>query len=302
MTTSHKRTGASLLVTPMTCPKATAMTLGFSEEQAERIIRIRRVLPTLEARTVPGLDARKLWERIGKPHGRFNMWADRAIKPMTSGGFSAQICAVVEQTARKGTPRVDYLLSRDVAAHLAMQANTEEGKAVRAYFLDMEELALVLARHMPVRAARLIELDNELDHLCIKGAAELGKAEGWSTATRAHHASEAAQAVKREVCKVLTGHTSAEWRATFQGRGVRDMLDPGDLETYARAMDFVLSLVRTGSMEREEVTKLLEAAFTGRIKAEKYAGEWQAAPPAVDFEGSWAPTAGMPEEDLSDEF
>ena len=67
-----KRTGVSLTHTAADCPKSLYLTLGFSEEQASRMMAVRRILPIVENRRQPVIDARKLWEAIGKPHGRFD--------------------------------------------------------------------------------------------------------------------------------------------------------------------------------------------------------------------------------------
>ena len=88
-------------------------------------------------------------------------------------GF-AEISAKVTKGAT-GRPRTDYALSRDLAAHLAMMANTPEGRDVRDYFLDMEDLALRLAKRLPVRVATLVSTDNELTHHCYRKAAEAAK-------------------------------------------------------------------------------------------------------------------------------
>lgn len=117
------RTGASLMHTPMTCPAAVAETLGFTEEQAQRIVRVRQVLPYTESRTEPVLDARKLWERIGKPEGRFDKWTARGVAGLL-GGFGQKGEALEVLTPTKGRPRLDYRISRDCAAHLAMMTNT----------------------------------------------------------------------------------------------------------------------------------------------------------------------------------
>jgi len=62
-----KRTGKTFNYTPATCPKHVMQTLGFTEEQTERMIRVRRILPFVESRTKPCIDARKLWDQIGRP-------------------------------------------------------------------------------------------------------------------------------------------------------------------------------------------------------------------------------------------
>lgn len=64
-----KRTGKTFNYTPADCPKHVMLTLGFTEEQTTRMTKVRRILPFVESRTAPCIDARKLWENIGKPEG-----------------------------------------------------------------------------------------------------------------------------------------------------------------------------------------------------------------------------------------
>ena len=135
------RDGRSLISTINTVPTSTMLTLGLTLSQAKRIIRVRHVLPLVDDRRAPCLDARKLWERIGKPHGRFRNWADAYIKPLLGGASANAELSAFEKRGRPGKPSKEYTLSRYVAAHLAMMANTSEGADIRDYFLDMEDLA-----------------------------------------------------------------------------------------------------------------------------------------------------------------
>ena len=116
-------------------------TQEMGEEAAKLILATRRVLPVLEDQLLPQIDARKLWERIGKPHGEFRKWADFYIKPRIPNG---EISPVETVSNRGGKPRKDYLLSRPMAASLAMQANTDEGEQIRRYFYLMEQVVLKL--------------------------------------------------------------------------------------------------------------------------------------------------------------
>ncbi|SHL94188.1 antA/AntB antirepressor family protein [Vreelandella subglaciescola] len=167
-----KRNGRSIVTDINHAPKKTlTLTLCFTQEQADRMMKVRRVLPIVEDRQEPQIDARKLWEKIGKPHGRFRDWAEDYIKSLLgndaekSARFQGEI--EVEESLvgkRKNVKQIDYKLSRDVAAKLAMQANTVEGDEIRQYFLDMEECVLRLSKHQPERVQSLIQLDNAITH------------------------------------------------------------------------------------------------------------------------------------------
>lgn len=266
-----KRTGKSLTFTPNDCPKAELVTLGFTEAQAQRMMNTRRVLPVVENRKAPCMDARKLWERIGKPHGRFNMWVDHNIKPLlgNDNGF-AEISAKVTKGAT-GRPRTDYTLSRDIAAHLAMMANTPEGHDVRDYFLDMEDLTLRLAKRLPVRVATLVSTDNELTHHCIKKAAEAAKQGHFPVWRFKATASDWEKAIKSMVCEVLTGYPAGYWRDAIGGnRGIRDVLNDEDLILYSRCYDTAVTLFRAGFTDVEEIKPILQESFGGRINPADY--------------------------------
>lgn len=121
-----KRTGASLMHSAADCPKSVYVTLGFTEEQASRMMAVRRILPIVENRREPIIDARKLWEKIGRPEGRFTNWVSRGAGDLLLR-FEQKFEVIQRMTPTKGRPRIDYLVSRDLAAQLAMMANTEEG-------------------------------------------------------------------------------------------------------------------------------------------------------------------------------
>ena len=266
-----KRTGKSLAFTPNNCPKAELVTLGFTEAQAQRMMNTRRVLPVVENRKAPCMDARKLWERIGKPHGRFNMWVDHHIKPLLSNdnGF-AEISAKATK-GKTGRPRTDYTLSRDIAAHLAMMANTQEGRDVRDYFLDMEDLALRLAKRLPVRVATLVSADNELTHHCYRKAAEEAKQGQFPVWRFKAVASEWEKAIKSMVAEVLTGHPAGHWRQAIGGnRGIRDVLNDEDLILYSRCYDTAVTLFRAGFTDMDKLKAILLESFGGRINPADY--------------------------------
>lgn len=263
-----KRTGDSLRQTPNTASTATMLTLGFGEPQAARIIRVRRVLPFVEDSKTPLIDARKLWEKIGKPHKRFRDWADHYIKPLIGKAeLSAEISALT--TPARGTPRTDYLLSRDLAAHLAMQANTSVGEEVRSYFLDMERLAVRLSEHMGIRVDAIVSTDNRLTHTLTKRAAEQAKAGHLPCASVGAVAMERERLVKAIVCEVLTGHSTGYWRDTF-GKGVRDVLDTDDALLYSQCYETACSLITGGIALRAIIETILRASYGDKVSPTKY--------------------------------
>lgn len=264
-----KRTGSSLVSTINTVPTSTMMTLGLTPSQAQRIIRVRRVLPLVEDRKAPCIDARKLWERVGKPHGRFNDWAGAYIKPLIGRADLTTEISVLKVPAR-GTPRIDYTLSRDIAANLAMMANTAEGADVRAYFLDMEDLAQRLTVHLGVRVTAIVETDNKVAHMFTQRIANEVKAGGRPLATSVRAvALDKERLLKDTVCEVLTGHSTGYWRATF-GRGVRDVLDASDILTYSQCYETARALIAAGITSREALVRMLKAAYGNRVDCAKY--------------------------------
>ena len=237
-----KRTGKSLLETSNTVSTATMLTLGFSESQAKRMKRVRRTLPMMEDSKAPCIDARKLWEHLGKPHKRFNMWADSYIKPILgSNSINAEISAKVTEV-KQVRPRIDYVVSRDLAAHLAMMARTSEGNEIRQYFLDMERLAVRLADHMDIRVDAIIGTDNKVTHQAYVGAGNAAKRGIISRGEITYVAKSREKRIKGIVREVLSGFSRTEYIAIFGDRNFRDMLDTKDLHRYAQCYEFASNL------------------------------------------------------------
>lgn len=264
-----KRTGASLLHTINDAPTLTICKLGFTPEQAARMIQTRRILPLSDDSKVPQIDARKLWARIGRPHRRFRNWAAHYIKPLLDRPQPfAEISAKVTPV-RTGRPRTDYTLSRDTAAHLAMQANTPEGADIRDYFLDMERLALRLSEHMGIRVSAIVGTDNKVTQTLTRRAAEQHKAGNLSGPAKVI-VLDREQRLKAIVCEVLTGHPPAYWRDTFKVRSIRDVLDTGDMLVYSQCYESAWAAVNAGLGSKEQLTKFLSRSYGGKVSPTKY--------------------------------
>lgn len=245
-------------------------------EQAERIINTRRVLKVQgDDDTDPQIDARKLWVKIGKPWKRFNDWAEHYIKPQIKGaektvasndeksftgktvkGSDAQIEMFYEET--KGRPKINYLLSRRVAAKLAMQANTEEGEAIRDYFLDIEKIAMKLYRVRILRAEALSVHDKAIYRAVVSG-------EGGNR----DRAEKAQKDVRNMIPEVLSGHGASWWHEQF-GKGVRDVLCNEDLIVYDQAMSLVAGLMKGGIRNKKQIRHMVESNYANTINVNDY--------------------------------
>ncbi|MCD6005076.1 antA/AntB antirepressor family protein [Halomonas sp. IOP_6] len=279
MSNKLTRTGRSIKVDINKLPKKTlTSSLGFNQDTASRLMRVRRMLPIVEEsdRQEPQIDARKLWEKIGKPHGRFNDWAEHYIKPMMDQKnfteksvktFSDEIAPFYEVTGKRGRPRADYRLSRDVAAQLAMQANTAEGCDIRQYFLDMEECVLRLERYRPIRIEHLNRIDKQIFHSAVSLAGSKSFAE------------ETERFMKGMVAEVISGMSGSEWREALneipgaKGKGIRDVLDAGDIEIYRDALKSAAFLFQVGITDREQIKDKVRQVFAEKVDPGKYLSE-----------------------------
>lgn len=262
-----KRTGKTFNHTPANCPKHVMQTLGFTEEQTERMIRVRRILPFVESRTEPCIDARKLWEKIGRPEARFDKWVSRgAARIMDEFGHYSEVIKKSTPSSRK--PRTDYILSRNCAAHLAMSTQTPEGREVRHYFLDMEELAFKLIRYTPIRGSMLTEIDNQVAHRAFVIAGEKAKSGELPKSIVRQEAMSMKARLMSLVCRVMTGLSASEWRAKI-GRHIRDSLNADGLNQYSRAYDSALTMV-AGGMTLSQIEAVLNQSYGNSVDPSDY--------------------------------
>ncbi|WP_200253097.1 antA/AntB antirepressor family protein [Thiococcus pfennigii] len=257
-----RRDGRSVTHALNRVPTKDLIAMGYDAQVAELILATRRVLPVVEDPSLPQIDARKLWEKIGKPHGRFRDWADHYIKPVEN---NAEISAIIEKTGIRGRPRKDYTLSRSFAAELAMQANTAEGTMVRRYFLLMEGIALRLSDRNYLRGERIVGIDNTITHQATKALAE----DGLRGSQLRQAVADEERRIKSRVVRILTGSKAGHWREVF-GKGVRDILSNADLAVYESAYKMAAALFTADSASDEELDRLLKPMFGGTIDMRPY--------------------------------
>ncbi len=242
-TRTKRRDGRSLKVSPLDVSRALLVELGYAPEEAALVVNTRRYLPCLPDPKEPKIDAEALWVRIGKPHKRFRAWATYYIEPMVGDICQSQDAEIsaTYKTVRGGT-RKGYLLSRNVAAHLAMQANTPEGRTVRDYFLLMERVAIDMTRYAHSRAAQLIQQDQVLCMTIHQNAPR-----GLSQRQHADYCKATEKEFKSRFAEALTGFRAGHWRqASGEGnrQGIRDRLGLDDLDTYGTAYLVAVSVYR----------------------------------------------------------
>lgn len=261
------RSGKSLIQETSSCSRQIMLSLGFTQQQAARMIKIRHTLPYVENRTTPVIDARKLWELIGKPHGQFNKWWSRNCEGLLDIFVqNSEIESSINISG--GRPRIDYHVSRDCAAHLAMMARTSQGQDIRSYFLDMEELAVRLFKRNPVRVDMIVDADKKLTHLAYVNAGNRVRDGLIPKAGIAKEAQKLERSFKSMVCRVLTGLSASEWKERF-GRRVRDSLRVTDLELYSSAYSTAVTLLEAGQCLKQ-IEALLEPSYHQVIDPDSY--------------------------------
>ncbi|WP_047392369.1 hypothetical protein [Chitinibacter sp. ZOR0017] len=267
------RTGKTVVVDPMTASRHDLVAVGFASAEADAMVRMRRVLPFDPDSKTPKYDARKLWERIGKPYRQFNKWAEQYIKPLLEsfgqnspkvpaesfGQKSPKVREVVDfLIPTKGRPQVGYLLSRDVAADLAMQVRTPKGDTVRAYFRAMERAFYGLQVRGEHR--NLTDEDKALyQFLLEKAEYDKPKALSWE------------RDIKNRVAEILSGLTASAWRDLLGcGRGIRDVLFTDDLAIYDRAYSAFIAAIQMPHQTRDSAAAVIARNYGGRIKPSRY--------------------------------
>jgi len=253
------RNGRSLTLSHDNITQKQLIEFGLSVEAAKRAVYVRHILPYKEDPALPCIDARDLWTKIGKPYKRFRDWADSYVKPLLDDrSVSAEISAL-DEVSKSGSPTKNYTVSRNLAAHLAMQARTIEGKNIRSYFLDMERIVFQLAEYNLSRAVIPVKLDNRLTHATYKRSPKL--------------ATEHEQKLKSYVCKILTGLSAGEVRLKYR-MGIRDVLrnNPEHLDRYNEAYNMAVSMYES-DMKWKRIELVLRQVHGGKVDLEQLLGK-----------------------------
>ena len=124
---------------------------GFSAEETQIILDYQKKLPILVENDENefSINARDLWEQLGRPQGKFADWIKRKITTKkTKGGILlfvenkdyntiSQKCEIANTGGFK--EYLDYFLTIDCAKNVSMMENTDNGALCRKYFILMEK-------------------------------------------------------------------------------------------------------------------------------------------------------------------
>lgn len=256
MSINQVRDGRSLTLSHSNVPEKQLRDFGLSEAAAKRAMRVRSVLPYKEDPTALCIDVKGLWSRIGKPYKRFRDWAESYVKPLLEDERTRAEISALTVSSKSGSPMKNYTISRNLAAHLAMQARTDEGQEVRAYFLDMESIVFKLAEYNQSRVHTPIKLDNRMTHAAYKRKPE--------------RATDHERMIKSYVCRVLTGLSAKEVQLKYR-MGIRDVLRnyPDHLDRYCEALTMAIAMYEADKRWGADIEPLLTQLYGGKIDLEK---------------------------------
>ncbi|EKE4315123.1 antA/AntB antirepressor family protein [Escherichia coli] len=176
--------------------------------------------------------------------------------------------AAYSKIKQSGRPGKDYLLSVGMAKELAMVERTEQGRAIRRYFIQCEE---ELQRSVPEIAARYrrqlkarISAANLFKPMC--DALNMARAEQGKTTQQRHYSNESNMIARI----VLGGMTAKQWA---QANGItgepRDSMNAAQLEHLSYLESTNITLIDMG-MEYEqrkgELTRLSQRWLAKRLE------------------------------------
>lgn len=116
--------------------------LGMNEVDTELVMEAQRKFPSIMIEDREGLcvNARTLWQELGKPHGEFNKWIERKLLNQNyreNKDFSKSDRFVEVGNLKR--PQVDYALTLNCAKKIAMRENTVYGDLICDYFIKLEK-------------------------------------------------------------------------------------------------------------------------------------------------------------------
>lgn len=133
---------------PNTITEAQMVDIKMGVEEAQFLLDYRNKFKLLEGDETALISLEQLWEAIGQPYGRYQRWLDEIVKPECEK-LLTQIC--VKRLPTKGRPKNNSFVDTDTAKHLAMMANSDEGRIVRRYFITVEKLFKKICSYNSIR-------------------------------------------------------------------------------------------------------------------------------------------------------
>lgn len=184
-----------------------------------------------------------------------------------------QRAAGTARTANTSTAQT-HLISRDLAAKLAMQADTEQGDAVREHFLAMERTARAYKTELGAYEDSMREMDETLKELCEVAAMDDVEAGIIPKEAQAGAAEVKEERIKALTGWIVTGKATNYLLETFgKGHGVRDVLEGADFVHYQNCFNMIVCLFQAGITDEEELDALVSPSFSHSVDITKYLDE-----------------------------
>ncbi len=92
---------------------------------------------TINDEEVNAVNARELWQKLESKQ-RFTDWIKDRLEGFAEGQDYV-FHKITKNLPRGGRPEVDYIISLDVAKHIAMLERNEQGRKIRQYFIEVEK-------------------------------------------------------------------------------------------------------------------------------------------------------------------
>lgn len=125
---------------------------------------------TINDEEVNAVNARELWQKLESKQ-RFSDWIKDRLEGFTEGQDYV-FHKITKNLPRGGRPEVDYIISLDVAKHIAMLERNEKGRKIRQYFIEVEkEYRKQEAGKLPTPEVMMATLCTEMERR-IKAEAE----------------------------------------------------------------------------------------------------------------------------------
>lgn len=132
----------------------------------EEIINITRA--AINNEEVNAVNARELWKRLESKR-QFGNWIKDRLEGFTEGQDYAVNKNVKTGNGASGVQyQIDYIISLDVAKHIAMLERNEQGKKIRQYFIEVEKNARKISDAVNTQIAALIPVIRENEQLKAK--------------------------------------------------------------------------------------------------------------------------------------
>lgn len=118
---------------------------------------------TINDEEVNAVNARDLWKFLGSKR-QFGNW----IKDRLEGFIEGQDYVSnknVKNLPAGGRPETEYIISLDVAKHIAMLERNEQGRKIRQYFIEVEKNARKFSEAVSAQVSAMIPVIRENERL-----------------------------------------------------------------------------------------------------------------------------------------